>query len=107
MEFDFAYSEDNRNYCLVIAFNSRPIATSAKKAGYNVLAVDFFGDLDLQAVADHVFSVLWQRKGHSINRKYYRPISEYMFLLAESMADEYSGKIEFISVLIYSDFHQK
>jgi predicted ATP-grasp superfamily ATP-dependent carboligase len=98
MEFNIAYSEDDRKYCLVIAFNSRPIAVSAKKAGYNVLAVDFFGDLDLQAVAEHVFSVLWQRKGHSIRRKYYRPISEYMQLLAESMADEYYGKIEFILI---------
>jgi len=47
---------------LVIAFNARPIANSAKRANYNVLAVDFFGDLDLRSTAEHVFSVLWQRK---------------------------------------------
>ena len=99
MDTDIPYStKDDHNFCLVIAFNARPIATSAKKANYKVLAVDFFGDLDLQDVAEHVFSVLWQRKGYPIKRKFFRPISEYMYLLAETMADEYFGKIEFLLI---------
>jgi predicted ATP-grasp superfamily ATP-dependent carboligase len=98
MDKEIAYSKDGRNFCLVVAFNARPIATSAKKANYNVLAVDFFGDLDLRSVAEHVFSVLWQRKGHFIHRKFYRPISEYMYLLAETMAEEYFEKIKFLLI---------
>ena len=93
MGTDISYSKKyDDNFCLVVAFNARPIATSAKKANYKILAVDFFGDLDLQAVAEHVFSVLWQRKGYSIKRKFFRPISEYIYLLAETMAEEYFGK---------------
>lgn len=32
---------------LVVGFNTRPLACSLSKAGYDVYAVDFFGDLDL------------------------------------------------------------
>ena len=32
---------------LVAGFNTRPLAHSLKQAGYEVYAVDFFGDLDL------------------------------------------------------------
>ncbi|MFX1466624.1 MAG: ATP-grasp domain-containing protein, partial [Promethearchaeota archaeon] len=98
MEDDIAYSKSDRNFCLVVAFNARPIATSAKKANYNVLAIDFFGDLDLRSVAEHVFSVIWQRKSHPTKRKFFRPISEYMCLLAETMAEDYYGKIEFLLI---------
>ncbi|MFX1519594.1 MAG: ATP-grasp domain-containing protein [Promethearchaeota archaeon] len=99
MGTDISYSKNyDDNFCLVVAFNARPIATSAKKANYKVLAVDFFGDLDLRSVAEHVFSVLWQKKGHSTRRKLYRPISEYMYLLAETMAEEYFGKIKFLLI---------
>ncbi len=98
MEEDITYSKNDRNFCLVVAFNARPIATSAKKANYDVLAIDFFGDLDLRSVAEHVFSVVWQRKSHPIKRKFLRPISEYMCLLAETMADDYYGKIEFLLI---------
>lgn len=98
MDEDITYSKSDRNFCLVVAFNARPIATSARKANYDVLAIDFFGDLDLRSVAEHVFSVIWQRKGHPIKRKFLRPISEYMCLLAETMADDYFGKIKFLLI---------
>jgi len=35
------------NSILVVGFNTRPLANSLNKAGYDVYAVDFFGDLDL------------------------------------------------------------
>ncbi len=37
----------NSNSILVVGFNTRPLVYSLKKAGYDVFAVDFFGDLDL------------------------------------------------------------
>ncbi len=38
---------DNSKSVLVVGFNTRPLAYSLNKAGYDVYAVDFFGDLDL------------------------------------------------------------
>jgi len=37
----------NSQSVLVVGFNTRPLTYSLNKAGYNVYAVDFFGDLDL------------------------------------------------------------
>ncbi|MFX1480952.1 MAG: ATP-grasp domain-containing protein [Promethearchaeota archaeon] len=37
---------DNKSV-LVVGFNTRPLAYSLEKSGYNVYVVDFFGDLDL------------------------------------------------------------
>ncbi len=39
--------EDLIKSILVVGFNTRPLTYSLKKAGYEVYAVDFFGDLDL------------------------------------------------------------
>ncbi|TFG17811.1 MAG: ATP-grasp domain-containing protein [Promethearchaeota archaeon] len=36
-----------KNSVLVVGFNTRPLATSLNSAGYEVFAVDFFGDQDL------------------------------------------------------------
>ena len=38
---------DNTKSVLVVGFNTRPLTYSLKRAGYDVYAVDFFGDLDL------------------------------------------------------------
>ena len=38
---------DKTNSILVVGFNTRPLAYSLNKAGYEIYAVDFFGDLDL------------------------------------------------------------
>ncbi|MFX1561684.1 MAG: ATP-grasp domain-containing protein [Promethearchaeota archaeon] len=45
---------------LVIGFNVRPLARSAKLAGYRVLAVDYWGDVDLPQWADQHIAVLQQ-----------------------------------------------
>ncbi|KKM08267.1 hypothetical protein LCGC14_1725570, partial [marine sediment metagenome] len=39
--------EERTKSVLVVGFNTRPLAFSLKNAGYDVYAVDFFGDLDL------------------------------------------------------------
>ncbi|MFX1427552.1 MAG: ATP-grasp domain-containing protein [Promethearchaeota archaeon] len=38
---------DHFSSVLVVGFNTRPLAYSLKNAGYDVFAIDFFGDLDL------------------------------------------------------------
>ncbi|KKN50873.1 hypothetical protein LCGC14_0628320 [marine sediment metagenome] len=38
---------DKSNSILVVGFNTRPLVYSLNKAGYDVYAIDFFGDLDL------------------------------------------------------------
>jgi hypothetical protein len=48
-------------WLLVVGFNARPLARSAKQAGFRVLAVDYWGDLDLAQWADEYFSVLRQQ----------------------------------------------
>jgi predicted ATP-grasp superfamily ATP-dependent carboligase len=73
---------------LIIGFNSRPIAISAKKAGYQVAVIDFFGDQDLKIAVDDVFSVLWQRPGHPLMRQLVRPAQEYLMSLADIMLEE-------------------
>ncbi|MFX0026683.1 MAG: ATP-grasp domain-containing protein [Candidatus Hermodarchaeota archaeon] len=39
--------DDKKKSVLIIGFNTRPLAYSLNKAGYDVYVVDFFGDLDL------------------------------------------------------------
>ncbi len=53
---------------IVVGFNVRPLARSAKKGGFRVLAVDFWGDLDLPEWADHHYAVLNQQPEHRPDR---------------------------------------
>jgi len=41
-----------KNSVLLVGFNTRPLATSLKSAGYKVFAVDFFGDEDLYPIVE-------------------------------------------------------
>jgi predicted ATP-grasp superfamily ATP-dependent carboligase len=60
------------NSVLVVGFNTRPLAYSLKRAGYEVYAVDFFGDLDLYPnVKDSIIVI--KKLGanyHTIKEKY-------------------------------------
>ncbi len=49
------------SWVLAIGFNVRPLARSAKLAGFRVLAVDYWGDLDLSLWADRYIAVLDQQ----------------------------------------------
>ena len=53
---------------LLIGMDITSLAKSAKKAGYKVYAVDYFGDQDLRAVSDCSFWAIQQRKGGSCGR---------------------------------------
>jgi len=53
---------------LVIGIDATALATSAKTAGYNVFAVDYFGDQDLRRVCDNNLSIIAQESGKSCKR---------------------------------------
>jgi predicted ATP-grasp superfamily ATP-dependent carboligase len=53
---------------LLIGMDVTSLAKSAKRAGYNVCAADYFGDQDLRAVSDCSFSVIQQKEGCSCGR---------------------------------------
>jgi len=53
---------------LLIGMDIIPLANSAKKAGYKVYTVDYFGDHDLKSVSEDSFSIIEQKEGSSCGR---------------------------------------
>ncbi len=53
---------------LLIGVDITSLARSAKRAGYKVYAVDYFGDQDLRRFSDDFFSVIDQMEGGSCGR---------------------------------------
>jgi predicted ATP-grasp superfamily ATP-dependent carboligase len=79
---------------LVVGFNVRPLARSAKKAGYRVLAVDFWGDLDLPDWADTYISVLDQQPQHRPERPTL-PTAEALVTGVQQLLEDY-GPVDYI-----------
>ena len=73
---------------LVIGIDLVSLANSAKKAGYQVYAADYFGDLDLQSVCVRFESIIQQKPAKSCNNleSDYKP--EAFLKLAESLLQE-------------------
>ncbi|MHA1144274.1 MAG: ATP-grasp domain-containing protein [Candidatus Helarchaeota archaeon] len=65
---------------LIVGFNARPIALSARRAGFNVKVVDFWGDVDLLSVIPDAFIVSKERQEQTEKV----PIAD---LLAESVLE--------------------
>ncbi|MFW9924636.1 MAG: hypothetical protein ACFFDW_15245, partial [Candidatus Thorarchaeota archaeon] len=86
---------------LIIGFNARPIAKSAKNAGYDLGVIDYFGDIDLINLTKNCFSVLRQKSGEPLHRIMHRSPAEYLTILAEIMVDEQG---DFDGILIGSAF---
>lgn len=53
---------------LVIGLDSVALAHSARRAGFKVFAVDFFGDQDLQKTCESTLSIVKQKAGESCGR---------------------------------------
>lgn len=77
---------------LVIGFNSRPIVASAVKLGYDVVCIDYWGDLDLRRMCEEVFSPISQTPGKSIQHP---SIKEKFFLSAVKKVAKKHEDIEF------------
>ncbi len=86
----------DQNKVLVVGFNVRPLARSAKRAGFQVYAVDYWGDLDLPKWTDRFVAVLEQRTDYRPNRPL---ISTVQTLLAgvHQIIEEY-GPMDYILV---------
>lgn len=79
---------------LVVGFNVRPLARSAKRGGYRVLAVDFWGDLDLEEWADEYYAVLDQQPDQRPDRPN-TPTVEALVKGAQQILEEY-GPVDYI-----------
>jgi hypothetical protein len=77
---------------LVLGFNARPIAASAKKLGLNVLVVDYWGDADIYRYADKVLVVSELLKETKIEKNYTNLFLE----LAQKLIEK--NQIDFILV---------
>ncbi|MHA1294194.1 MAG: ATP-grasp domain-containing protein [Promethearchaeota archaeon] len=101
---------------LVVGFNSRPLAYSLNKAGYNVFAVDFFGDLDLYPhVKDSIIVINRLNSNYNlIKDKYDKFLAKFtlemlkkyknfnFFLIGSGLDDAYK-----IREFIYKEFEKE
>jgi predicted ATP-grasp superfamily ATP-dependent carboligase len=70
-------TETGAQSLLVLGVDVVALATSAKKAGYQVYAVDYFGDQDLTCVCKKNYSILKQRPGKTCGQvtRDFKPVS--------------------------------
>ncbi len=50
---------------LVMGVDVTAIAASARRGGYKVFSIDFFGDVDLKSLCEESYSIIRQREGQS------------------------------------------
>ncbi|MFX1317894.1 MAG: ATP-grasp domain-containing protein [Promethearchaeota archaeon] len=90
---------------LVVGFNVRPLARSAKKAGYRVFAIDYWGDMDLQQWADAQLAVLEQQPEQRPGRPQHST-AESLIVYAQQMLER-KGPVDYILVSGGFDDHLK
>ncbi|MEM3587258.1 MAG: ATP-grasp domain-containing protein [Candidatus Jordarchaeaceae archaeon] len=76
---------------LVLGFNARPIAASAKRLGLKVLVVDYWGDVDIYRCADEVLVV-----SELLKREGLRGYTSLFLELTQQLTDK--NQIDFILV---------
>jgi len=81
--------DDNTNSILVVGFNTRPLAHSLNKAGYDVFVVDFFGDMDLfPSVKDYIIVMKELSSNYeSLRDKYSKYLAQFGLRLFEKHRD--------------------
>lgn len=75
--------ENTTKSVLIVGFNTRPLAFSLKNAGYEVYAVDFFGDLDFYPNVKDSFVLTKELRTdyNSIKDKYSQLLSDFTIKL--------------------------
>ncbi len=86
---------------LVVGFNARPLAKAAMQAGHQIGVIDYFGDIDLLKITKNCFTVLHQKPNEILHRPLHRRPADYLYYLAEIMADEQG---DFDGILLGSAF---
>jgi predicted ATP-grasp superfamily ATP-dependent carboligase len=81
---------------IVVGYNARPIVASAKRSGFKVLAVDYWGDIDLESLADDTETVLKQLPGGRPREELRQPMSDLLVECAEKIASRHRGEVDFI-----------
>jgi len=89
---------------MIIGYNVRPIACLAKQLGLRVIAVDYWGDLDIVKCADELLTILQQKKGGRLGLELEKPLCEILVDLAEEASNKF-GRVDFI--LIGSGFDDR
>jgi len=82
---------------MVVGFNIRPVACMCKQLGFRVIAIDYWGDLDIRGCADFLFAVFPQKHSGQTCSNLTKPCSEMLVDLAEKAAS-HVNKIDFILV---------
>lgn len=83
---------EKQSTILVVGFNARPIAVSAKRLGLNVFVVDYWGDADIYKYVDEVLIVSELLKETNIEKKY----TDLFLELAQKLIEKH--QIDFILV---------
>jgi predicted ATP-grasp superfamily ATP-dependent carboligase len=80
---------------MVVGFNSRPVACLATQLDLRVIAVDYWGDLDIRNCTDGLLTVLQQKHGEHLRHDFKKPLCELLVDLAERGSDRF-GAVDFI-----------
>ena len=74
---------------MLIGFDVTPIAYSAKKAGYEVFSIDYFGDSDLKALCTFNLSVLRQTEHTSCGRLSFDLDTSAFLVMAKTLLEHH------------------
>ena len=81
--------ENDSKSVLLVGFNTRPLAFSLKKAGYDVYSVDFFGDIDLFPYVKDYIIIMKELKSNynTLKDKYSKFMAQFAIKLFQKHQD--------------------
>jgi predicted ATP-grasp superfamily ATP-dependent carboligase len=89
---------------LVIGVDTVSIAGSAKRAGYKIYAVDYFGDIDLQRICIECKSIIKQKRGKSCGKMEFKFKPEAFLKMTKSLVKKFEIDAILLSSGLDDDF---
>jgi len=89
------FADGSHPTVLVVGFNVRPLARSARQAGFRVLAVDYWGDLDLPQWAHRHVAVLHQQPDQRPDRPQ-APTAQVLVEAARRLLEEAQEPVHYL-----------